>query len=274
MSVPDWPTSFGINMFLFNMWNASWGVFIEHRHRLFGSALGILSIVLAVWFLAADGRKWVKALGVGALAVVCLQGWLGGNRVLFNSTTLALIHGVSAQTIFGMFVALAVLTGRDWLESKPADRDDPAHLRRRALVTLFLIEAQIVLGAFLRHFQWGLIVHATMAAAVWGHAAMLSIRVERLRKLAPELLPSARTMAAAVTLQVLLGIAAWWILRPFDGSPKRVNLGQALVRTGHVVNGALLLGSSVVLTLRTVRHLRSPRRSSSTEPARVMEFVA
>ena len=97
MAVPDWPTTFGINLFLFNMWNASWGVFIEHRHRLFGSALGFLSIILAVWFLAADRRIWVKTLGVVALLVVCLQGLLGGGRVRLNSTTIAMIHGISAK---------------------------------------------------------------------------------------------------------------------------------------------------------------------------------
>ena len=274
MAVPDWPTTFGINMLVYNMWNASWGVFIEHRHRLFGMAVGIESIVLAIWFLAADRRIWVKILGVNALLVVGAQGLLGGNRVLLNSSTLAMIHGISAQAIFGMFVALVVLTGRDWLESNPRGRDDPDHLRRRALVTLFLIYSQIVLGALLRHFQWGLVVHATMALAVWGHAAMLFVRVERRKNTVAELVPSARAMAIAVTLQVALGIVAWWLLRPFDGLPKAVTLGQALVRTGHLVNGALLLGSTVVLTLRSFRHLRAPKRSNLTEPVRLMELVA
>src|SRR5215472_13090480 len=53
MAVPDWPTTFGINMFVYNLWKASWGVFIEHRHRLFGTALGLATIVLAGWFLLA-----------------------------------------------------------------------------------------------------------------------------------------------------------------------------------------------------------------------------
>src|SRR3954471_17043164 len=63
MAVPDWPTTFGINMFLYRFWNSSWGVFIEHRHRLLGSALGMAAIVLAVWFALAERRQWMKALG-------------------------------------------------------------------------------------------------------------------------------------------------------------------------------------------------------------------
>ena len=80
------------------------------------------------------------------------------------------------------------------------------------------------LGTLLRHFNWGLIVHATMAAAVWGHAAMLFLRVERRKKTFADLVPAARAMAVAVTLQIALGIAAWWLLRPFDGFPKPVTL--------------------------------------------------
>src|SRR3954462_3147954 len=67
MAVPDWPTTFGMNMFLYRFWNASWGVFIEHGHRLYGSAVGLACIVLAVWFAAAERRAWMKGLGVFAL---------------------------------------------------------------------------------------------------------------------------------------------------------------------------------------------------------------
>jgi cytochrome c oxidase assembly protein subunit 15 len=275
MAVHDWPTTFGTNMFLYNMWEASWGVFIEHRHRLFGSALGMVSIALAAWFVARDPRRWVKALGVLALLVVCAQGLLGGKRVQWNSTVVASIHGASAQLIFAMMVALCVLTGRGWLADGAARRPDPEHLRRRAAVTLLLVYGQIVAGVLLRHFGAGLWVHALLAVAVWGHAAMLAWRVERRRKIVPELVPSARAMALAVTLQVALGVVAWWRLRPFDGIPRPVTTPQALVRTGHVVNGALLLGATVVLTLRALRHLApSGVGAESRAQAPSLEMVA
>src|SRR5436305_2792214 len=63
MAVPDWPTTFGINMFLYRFWDASWGIFIEHRHRLFGSALGLATIVLAAWFALAERRRGMTAMG-------------------------------------------------------------------------------------------------------------------------------------------------------------------------------------------------------------------
>src|SRR5438874_12260522 len=67
MAVPDWPTTFGMNMFLYRFWEAAWGVFIEHGHRLYGAAVGLATIVLMVWFLVAERRRSLKALGVLAL---------------------------------------------------------------------------------------------------------------------------------------------------------------------------------------------------------------
>jgi cytochrome c oxidase assembly protein subunit 15 len=257
MAVPDWPTTFGINMFLYDFWNAPWGVFIEHRHRLFGTALGLVAIVLAAWFVAADRRRWMKALGVAALLAVIAQGLFGRNRVLLNSTTWAAVHACTGQAVFAFLVALAVLTGRDWMGRGTLPAPDVQHLRRRSVVTLALVFAQVVVGAWLRHYGTpaALAVHAVLAVSVWGHAAMLAWRVELQKARSPGLVPSARAMALAVTAQVALGGAAWWMLRPFDGLPRPVGVAQALVRTGHQSNGALLLASVVVLTLRSFRHL-------------------
>jgi cytochrome c oxidase assembly protein subunit 15 len=155
-----------------------------------------------------------------------------------------------------LMVGLCVLTGRDWIGGSPSVPDS-GHLRRRSAVTLALVYAQVVLGAWLRHYGTtaALVMHAVMATAVWGHAAALVWRVERHKTEAPALVPSARAMALAVTLQVALGVGSWWLLRPFDGLPKFVTFYQALVRTGHQTNGALLLASAAVLTLRAFRHL-------------------
>lgn len=280
MAVPDWPTTFGINMFLYDFWNAPFGVRVEHTHRLYGAAVGLSTIVLMVWFLVAERRRSMKWLGVLALIAVIGQGVLGGTRVTRNSTTLAAVHGVTGQAFFALMVSLCVLTGRDWIETTNR-RPDGTHLRRRAAVTLGLVVLQIIAGAWLRHFPGttSLLGHALLATAVWGHAAMLVWRVERQRADVPELVPSARAMALAVTVQVVLGVAAWWMLRPFDGIPRTVSILQAMVRTGHQANGALLLGSSVVLTLRAFRHLApAPGRawsSSATRPGPLdLEAVA
>src|SRR5207248_9351079 len=83
LAVPDWPTTYGWNMFTFppSMWVG--GIFYEHGHRLIASTVGFLTIVLAIWLRRADSRRWVKRLGVVALGAVILQGVLGGLTVLF-----------------------------------------------------------------------------------------------------------------------------------------------------------------------------------------------
>ena len=279
MAVPDWPTTFGINMFLYDFWNAPFGVRVEHTHRLYGAAVGLSTLILAVWFLAAEQRRSMKWLGVLAVVTVIVQGVLGGTRVTQNSTVLAAVHGVTGQAFFALMVSLCVLTGRDWIASS-RPRVDTSHLRRRSAVTLVLVAAQIAVGAWLRHFPWmastSLVTHALLGLAVWGHAAMLAWRVERNRGDVPELVPASRAMALAVLLQVVLGVASWWMLRPFDGIPRTVTIIQAMVRTGHQANGALLLAASVILTFRAFRHLApAPKASSwSSQSAPGLEVVA
>jgi len=49
MAVPDWPTTYGQNMFLFPYSKWVGGVFDEHLHRLVASAVGLLTTILAAW---------------------------------------------------------------------------------------------------------------------------------------------------------------------------------------------------------------------------------
>jgi cytochrome c oxidase assembly protein subunit 15 len=267
MAVPDWPTTFGMNMFLFRFWEAAWGVFIEHGHRLYGAAVGIATIVLCTWFLAAERRKSLKILGVVALLAVIGQGVLGGYRVRLNSTLLAAIHGCTAQAFFALVTALCVLTGRDGSGEIPHQADSGG-LRRLSLLTLVLVASQIVAGAWLRHFgpPASLVLHAILAAAVLVSAVRTAGAVEARKHELPVLVPSARTLGFLALFQVGLGVLAWWLLRPFDGTPRFVTTAHGLVRTGHQANGALLLAAAVVLTLRSYRHL-APAVQSRREPA-------
>jgi cytochrome c oxidase assembly protein subunit 15 len=228
--------------------------------------LGAIALGIAAW--AAAVRKPTLALAWLALAAVVAQGILGGYRVRMNSTRLAMIHGCTAQAFFALMVAIAVVTGRRWREPGPTI-DDPSHLRRRAAWTLFLIVAQIGLGAWLRHEgqSEAAVAHAVMAGAVWGHVMALGLRVLRHRDATPALVPSARAMLALATLQMAVGGLAWWLLRPFDGIARSVWPAQAMVRIAHQGLGALLLAAAIVLTLRAFRTLRSPAAQALPHPA-------
>ena len=83
LSVPDWPTTYGWNMFTFPLSKMVGGIFYEHGHRLIASAVGVLTIGLAAWLWLADPRTWMRWLGIAALGAIVAQGVLGGLTVLF-----------------------------------------------------------------------------------------------------------------------------------------------------------------------------------------------
>jgi heme a synthase len=266
LAVPDWPTTFGDNMFVYDFWNAPFGVRIEHAHRLYGAAVGLATLLLAGWLLVFERRTWIKWLGVLAVVAVIVQGVLGGTRVTEVSTVLAAVHGCMGQAFFGLLVTLCVLTGRSWSKAGQAVVDSE-RLRPRALVNLGLVASQIGVGSWLRHYgsRSALVAHGLLGLAVWAHLLFFSWRVERGRASFKPLVAGARAAAASSTLQIVLGIVAMLYLLPFDGIPRPVTFYQAVVRTGHQTNGALLLAATIVTTLRTWRHLARPATSRSPQ---------
>ena len=82
MAVPDWPNTFGYNLFFFPVSRWVGGIFYEHTHRLVASGVGMLTTILAVWLWLKESRRWLRWLGIGALLAVVLQGVLGGLRVV------------------------------------------------------------------------------------------------------------------------------------------------------------------------------------------------
>src|ERR1700756_517995 len=120
MAVPDWPNSFGYNMFLFPVSRWVGGVFFEHTHRLIASGVGLLTIVLCVATLVVEDRSWVKWLSGGAVLAVIIQGVLGGLRVTEHNAVLGLFHGCLAQAFFCLVATIALVTSRFWCRIKPA----------------------------------------------------------------------------------------------------------------------------------------------------------
>ncbi|MEX0778048.1 MAG: COX15/CtaA family protein [Phycisphaeraceae bacterium] len=149
LAVPDWPTTYDYNMFLFppSMWKG--GVFYEHTHRLLGSVVGMMAIAMAVWLGMTEirnqkpevknqirnskseirnpsRRPWLFWLSVGVLVLVIVQGVMGGLRVTEMSITLAILHGITAQIFLCSTVLLAAATGKWWVS------DPLSLLRERA----------------------------------------------------------------------------------------------------------------------------------------------
>ena len=62
LSVPDWPTTYG--QFMFSFPTSKWvgNIFYEHGHRLIASAVGMLTVGLAIWLVRVEPRRWVRRL--------------------------------------------------------------------------------------------------------------------------------------------------------------------------------------------------------------------
>jgi cytochrome c oxidase assembly protein subunit 15 len=276
LSVPDWPTSYGWNMFTFppSMWVAN--ILYEHGHRLIASTVGFLTIILAAWLWISEPRGWLRWLGVAALGAVIAQGVLGGLTVLFFlPPAVSTAHAGLAEIFFCLTVAIALFTSRGWKDgygvgtSPKSDLARDRHvgppLHMLATATTILIYAQILIGATMRHtgaglaipdFPWmfghvvpdhwdaGIAIHfAHRAGALVVTLGILAtaLYVWSTCRDRRELTRPASLLVALVAVQVALG--ALTVLTRRD----------PWINSFHVVCGALVLTTSLVLTLRTWR---------------------
>jgi len=160
MSVPDWPNTYGYNMFAFPISKWVGGIFYEHTHRLLASAVGLLTTILAVWLWLADPRKWMHWLGVAAFVGVLAQGVLGGLRVTMHMDSLGVFHATIAQLFFILICALTLFTSRFWKELAAHKKNFSIALglRTLALATTLLIFVQLTIAATMRHQHAGLAI--------------------------------------------------------------------------------------------------------------------
>ena len=150
LAVPDWPTTFGYNMFLFPVSQWVGGIFFEHTHRLIASAVGFLTIILCVWLYLAEARRWVRVLGFVALGTVIVQGVLGGLRVTMLKDEIGIFHACLAQAFLGLLVLIALVTTTFW-RSLASSNVEVRPLTNLAIATTLLIYLQLGLGATMRH---------------------------------------------------------------------------------------------------------------------------
>src|SRR6516164_11746831 len=153
LAVPDWPTTFGYNMFLFPVSKWVGGVLFEHTHRLMGSLVGFLTVILAVWLWLSEHRRWVRNLGMFALAGVILQGILGGLRVTMMKDEIGIFHACVAQAFLGLLVFIALVTTKFWssLAERRFDFRKFSPIKAIAIAITVAIYVQLALGATMRH---------------------------------------------------------------------------------------------------------------------------
>lgn len=173
MSVPDWPNSYGYNMFLFppRLWVG--GIFYEHTHRLMGMVVGMLSIALAGWawrvqigrLIGTVGKEssqttvFIRYLCLAVLIGVILQGLLGGLRVRLVNLNLAIIHACFAQAFFCLAAYTVLVTSR-WWQSAPnlSGSIGGSGMIALAVALVLAVYLQLIVGATMRHEDAGLAI--------------------------------------------------------------------------------------------------------------------
>jgi len=288
MAVPDWPTTYGYNLFAYpwQTWLLGpWDLFIEHGHRLLGALVGIIAILFVAAVCWFDARRWMRLAAMGALLLVVCQGLLGGARVLLDERTLAMLHGCLGPAFFGYGVALAVITSPPWKAAPAASAcSPPAALHRVALLTMVVVYVQLVLGAQVRHvavtaapgeFRVAVLFHLLMAVVVCAYVLQLLGAVLRLQAASTRLRRPALVLGGLLLLQLVLGCATWvskygwpdFVARyPFAAGHvvQAHSMGQALIVTSHVAVGSLILALTVLLFTRSLRNVRVPAMAVSS----------
>ncbi len=265
LAVPDWPTTFGYNMFLYPWSKMIGGVFYEHSHRLVASGVGLLTLLLAVLLWLYEQRRWLRWLGVVALGFVILQGVVGGLRVILVEETLAILHACLAQAFFALATSLALFTSREWKEEiGKVQHSDAARIQRLAVLTTAMIYLQGVFGAILRYTGAGFETHLLFAALVGFHVLLLAGRVLKSYSELSKLARPAVILLGLMILQLALGLGAY--VGKFGSMAIALPpAAVVLLRTSHVVTGALMLVTSLILTLRSFRLLEPSQAAWSRE---------
>lgn len=269
MAVPDWPSTYGYNLFLYPWQTWAYGpfdLFIEHGHRLLGALVGMLTIGLLAVVWARDARSWMKVVAVAALIGVISQGVLGGLRVRLDARHLAMLHGCFGPAFFAFVAVIGLFTSRWWRATEPDQASSRARVQPLAMMVLVIAYGQLVVGALLRHtpidatygfFRGAVFFHLVLGAALAGHAVWLTVVVRRSLPRSRFLRRATFALTSLIGGQIVLGVTSWvvkygwpaWAARWGWNSDYVVGtntLVQSWTVTAHVANGSLILAVAAV----------------------------
>ena len=272
LSVPDWPTSFGS---IYKIPRMAGGVRFEHSHRMVAEFVGLLTVILAVWLSRSEKRRWVRTLGWLAVGTVIMQGILGGLTVLyFLPAAISTAHAAVAQTFFCLAFCLALFTGRSWIEEAPRIEFDYRRpsLFALSIASIAILYVQLILGAMFRHHGlswWPHVMNAPIVAFVLGWTAVRALstysKIDAIRR-------PAVIMLSLLIAQLCLGFIAFLTRVAWGKDAVQPELPMVIATVSHVAVGALLLGTTVVLSIQVWRHV--PVRFEERVPAREREPIA
>lgn len=282
MAVPDWPGTYGWNMFAYPATTWLFGPFdllVEHSHRLLGTVAGFLSIGLVIAAYRTEERRWFRYWCIFVLLAVIAQGALGGARVLLDQRTFAMIHGCTGPLFFAIATATAVMSSRWWRGSFSMEKavESGSSTKFVAATASFLVVAsycQLIAGAQLRHatallspkmFTAFVHTHLTLAGIVLIASLLLAAACGFSKS--PKLVRrTAWLLGAIVAAQITLGIGTWIVNYALPWAEVTEFLAQytidakgfweSLIVTAHMATGSLIVSLATVAALRAWRSRR------------------
>lgn len=296
MAFLDWPLSNGsINP---EGWLQDRDMAAEHSHRLFGMVMGLLSIGLCLTAHLCKASPSLRKMGNWLVALVILQGLLGGLRVKLDQLNLdidhnlyaqsfAVAHAILAQLFLCLLVSFVIASSRSWIERSAGFASRPSSaLVSAGWIACGSIVLQLVVGAVMRHAHAGLAIptfpltpqdtlvppvynfaiaihfaHRVGAVAVTAAILYYCVRIWMDPAGRAALLKSTFGLVALLLIQIALGALVIWKVR------------NEHVTTLHMLNGAFTLALCWSMTFRSLKYKldRNPvaeaKRSRVEDPA-------
>jgi cytochrome c oxidase assembly protein subunit 15 len=290
LATADWPLTEGQflpkveSLGLRSGVNMVGNLFWEHGHRMVATTVGLLTIGLVGFLFLKEKRGWVRRLGWVALAGVVAQGLLGGLTVkLMLPLVVSAAHATLAQLFFCTTVSIAVFTSSSWIKDRPLVAEQGSFpLRFICVAAAGAIFLQLIVGATLRHSAtWDkplpndlLLTHIGGAVAVTLLLGTAAITILRRYSGETFLMRPAMVALALLVLQLLLGVSAYITRAASPGDPQPLN-PMVGITVAHVACGALVFATTIVLTLRAFKVLRSGASSfefAAPEASRSLEY--
>jgi len=285
MAVPDWPGTYGWNMFAYPASTWVYGPFdllVEHSHRLLGTVAGFLSIGLVMAAFRYERRRWFRWWTVGVLVAVIAQGGLGGLRVLLDQRTFAMIHGCTGPLFLAIATATAVMSSRWWrgrgtradgAEASPAEYRVTGRLVVWMATALVLLSyLQLIMGAQLRHvtavtppkmFTGFVHLHLTLASVLVLLSLLLAASAGLNRRTPPPVSVPTLLLVFVIGAQIALGIGTWIVNYALPWQEMNSALAayviqakgysESLIVTAHMATGSLIVSLATVACLRAWR---------------------
>ena len=234
-------------------------------------------VFLAMLFWRRSGPITAeRGLALAAYLAVCVQATLGGLRVtqetagfLDSAMVLRIVHGCFAHVFLTLVIILAARLSPVWRELAQGEPlADGRKISRMAWAAVILYFAQLIVAAAMRHpgaglaiplwpqaqfdgswlpAQWTTFItlnflHTRVIAfLLFGHVMSMIPRIARSAKNEPRIARPAWLLIFLVVMQVVLGVLVVW-----KGKHPHVT-------TTHVFNGAAILGTAVLLAVRSGR---------------------